>query len=493
MTKDEVLVCIFNYRHDDNAKRWVKLLNNNFTVKVLDSGNDHIEDEFIRFDNIYYSGLINEAKKLATEKPYKYIGIICSDVEIEDKYVNVLIEKVNNLENEKIGIWQPGLTKQSKHTWAYKKCLDEDKTRFIVSFIDGFCYFVCAELFTNELPPIDTSVNLYGYGIDLYLSLKSNEKDFINVIDTGVRVYHPEGTGYDDAIAHQQGDAYMTSMTGKNLMDFISQYKINRIEKNTGDIKDLFNIVWYVLCWNEMPILPFMIDYWKRIARKVVLYDNNSTDGTLDYLKAFDWIEVRPYPKSTDDTLNDRINYEIKNECWKEQKDKCVDFVLVTDLDEILWANNLASKLQFFKDNEVAVVRPQAYDFVSCEFPVHDGTLLHEQIRTCYRFPWWDKCILFAPDLVDEIGYTEGAHACKPKVKTFMWNSLDTFLFHFKYLSLEYLILKRYATRSRISEENIKNKWGTEYTYNKDQITEQFYERWTYAKKNDIMKVLGPK
>lgn len=492
MTKDEVLVCIFNYRHDDNAKRWKKMLENDFTTVVLDSGNDHKEKEFIQFDNIYYSGLINEAKSLAQKKQYKYVGIICSDVEIEDKYVERFIDTVKTLDEDHIGMWQPGLTKNSKRTWAYHKCFDEDNQRFFVSLIDGFCYFVRAELFTKVLPFVDTNQNLYGYGIDLFLSIQSKGQGG-NVIDTNVRVYHPDSKLYDDEEAHKQGDIYLTKLINKNLLEVISQYQVNRIMKNPDSIVKKFNIVWYVLCWNEMPILPFMIDYWKQIARKVIIYDNNSNDGTLEYLKAFDWIEVRPYPQSTNDTLNDRINYEIKNECWKEQKGKGVDFVLVTDLDEILWANNLASKLQFFKDNEFSVIQPQAYDFVSKEFPVHDGTLLHEQIRTCYRFPWWDKCILFAPDLVNEIGYTEGAHACKPQTITPTWSSYDAYLFHFKYLSLEYLIMKRYATRSRISRENIENKWGTEYTYNKEQIIEQFYERWTYAQKNDIMKILGPK
>ena len=131
------------------------------------------------------------------------------------------------------------------------------------------------------------------------------------------------------------------------------------------NIKEDFNIIWYVLCWNEMPILPFMIDYWKMIAKKVIVIDNNSTDGTLDYLRAFDWIEVKPYPINTNNTLNDDIHVRIKNDCWKEQKGKNVDFVIVSDLDEIIWSKNLYEDLKFFKDNKYAVVKPTGYDFVS--------------------------------------------------------------------------------------------------------------------------------
>ena len=245
-------------------------------------------------------------------------------------------------------------------------------------------------------------------------------------------------------------------------------------------IKNDFNIVWYVLCWNEMPILPFMIDYWKLIARKVIVYDNNSTDGTLDYLKSFDWIEVRPYPIKTNDTIDDGIHIQIKNDCWKEQKDKGVDFVIVSDLDEVIWAKDLYQNLQYFKSEKYAIVKPTGYDFISQEFPVHGDLLLHEQIETCCRIPMWDKCIFFQPDLVDEINYSPGGHTCSPVIKEGgkFGVSSQTFLFHFKYLSVEYLIMKRFATRGRLSENNIKNNWGFEYRFNKEQITNQFNERW---------------
>ena len=80
-----VLICIFNYKHDDNARRWLNLLSPHFDTYVLDSGNDNICKDFIQFSNIYYSGLFNETKKIVKNKPYKWIGIICSDVTIRDK------------------------------------------------------------------------------------------------------------------------------------------------------------------------------------------------------------------------------------------------------------------------------------------------------------------------------------------------------------------------------------------------------------------------
>ena len=260
-----------------------------------------------------------------------------------------------------------------------------------------------------------------------------------------------------------------------------------------SDITRDFNIVWYVLCWNEMPILPFVIDYWKQIARKVIVYDNNSTDGTLEYLKAFDWIEVRPYPFDTQNKLNDEIHYKIKNECWKEQKGKGVDFCIVSDLDEIIWSKNLYVEFSHYKQNNICLVQPIAFEFVSKTFPIHTDVLLHDQIKNCCRLEFWDKCILLSPDRIEETNYGPGSHWCDPKYnkeKYTIWKSRSLYLFHFKYLSLEYLIMKRFASKDRVSETNKTNNWGFEYEYTKDQIIEQFYERWAYAKNFTIDQVL---
>lgn len=53
------------------------------------------------------------------------------------------------------------------------------------------------------------------------------------------------------------------------------------------------NIVVYTFCYNEIQILPFVEQYWRRFASKVVVYDNGSTDGSLEFLSKVPCVEVR--------------------------------------------------------------------------------------------------------------------------------------------------------------------------------------------------------
>ena len=51
----------------------------------------------------------------------------------------------------------------------------------------------------------------------------------------------------------------------------------------------------YTLCWNEMDILPWVIDYWQKYASHVTVFDNGSTDGSPWLLGRYDWITVKPF------------------------------------------------------------------------------------------------------------------------------------------------------------------------------------------------------
>ena len=94
----------------------------------------------------------------------------------------------------------------------------------------------------------------------------------------------------------------------------------------------------YTLCYNELPILPFAIEYWKRFVDKVILYDNGSTDGSVQFLQNHysDFVEVRSFTYKDNNKIDDYELKWYKNNWWKEAKGK-YDYVIMCDLDEFFY------------------------------------------------------------------------------------------------------------------------------------------------------------
>lgn len=44
-------------------------------------------------------------------------------------------------------------------------------------------------------------------------------------------------------------------------------------------------VEWFTFCYNEIQILPFVVDYWKHMNAHVTVYDNESNDGSYEFLK----------------------------------------------------------------------------------------------------------------------------------------------------------------------------------------------------------------
>ena len=113
----------------------------------------------------------------------------------------------------------------------------------------------------------------------------------------------------------------------------------------------------YVVCWNEMDNIPFVVDYWKRFAERVIVYDNGSDDGSVEYLTQYPWIEVRQFKTNG---FDDTANMNIKNSCWKESIG-IADFVVVSDLDECLYSPVLETELDYMKANDITICGPRQY------------------------------------------------------------------------------------------------------------------------------------
>lgn len=237
------------------------------------------------------------------------------------------------------------------------------------------------------------------------------------------------------------------------------------------------NIDVYCLCWNEIKVLPFVIQYWKRFARHVYVYDNGSDDGSLELLAQYpDWITVIHY--ETNNTLNDIAYLQIKNNCWKVSD---ADWVCVCDMDECLYAKDIFGEIEKLEKEGVNVISPQWCDVWGDKFPEYDETkLCHEVIGGVNPSmqSHLHKCILFKPCDIKEINYGIGAHTCHPVgdnpkidfLKDKLW------LVHLKNLSADYRIERFKACAERLSDVNKKHGFGFHYNMKAEETRKEFEE-----------------
>lgn len=226
----------------------------------------------------------------------------------------------------------------------------------------------------------------------------------------------------------------------------------------------------HVLCWNEMALVPFVVDYWKRFARHVYVYDNHSTDGCVDELKKYDWIDVIPYGT---DEFDDWQNKNIKDTCWKGSD---ADWVWVSDFDECLFSHHLWDEIDKLEENGVTLVTPKWIEVVSStNLPEYEeGKLLHVLVDGGFVNAEGKKMLFFKPSQIKETNYDVGAHICRPSGNIKCANTLN--IIHFKNLGLQH-VMDRYAQyRPRMSKRNLVNGWGYQYNL-EEKAHREFFDK----------------
>ncbi len=151
-----------------------------------------------------------------------------------------------------------------------------------------------------------------------------------------------------------------------------------------------------------------------------------------------------------------------RNNCWKGSK---ADYVIVCDMDEFLYADNLLENLVLAKQQNVVFPVVVGYNMMSDTFTRNYDLPLPAQVRHGFKDRMFDKNIIFNPQKVVEINFSPGSHHCMPifSERPIKDPLVEFKLLHFKYLEKEYLYKKHQHISDRMSEVNKKHRYGEEY------------------------------
>lgn len=225
----------------------------------------------------------------------------------------------------------------------------------------------------------------------------------------------------------------------------------------------------HVLCWNEEKIIPHFLKHYENIVSNIIVYDNKSNDNSVKILKKHPKVTIVPY--DTNGEIRDDAYLQIKNNAWKKSKD--CDIVIVCDMDEFLYSDDLPQYMKDFNNSESTIIKPEGFDMVIKDFDITKSEYLLNDVQFGFEHNHFNKLCVFKPKKIIDINYNFGCHNAAP-VGTIVYHNKPIKLLHFKKIGLNYFLDKMRNYHKRMSKFNRDRALGFEYDFPIEKHREMF-------------------
>lgn len=211
-----------------------------------------------------------------------------------------------------------------------------------------------------------------------------------------------------------------------------------------------------------MRVLGFFFRHYENLVDRFVLFDDGSTDGTVEYARSKPNVEVRPFPHSVPDSFV-LSQQALQNQCWKESRG-VADWVIVTAIDEHIHHPDLKRYLETCKRRGVTYIPALGFTMISEYFPDPNEHLARTQ--TFGAPDWgWSKLRIFDPNAIEETHFAVGGHEARVEGRRVLPDRDELLLLHYKDLGVEYVRERHRALGGRLRPVDIKYRWGHQYFF----------------------------
>jgi Glycosyl transferase family 2 len=223
----------------------------------------------------------------------------------------------------------------------------------------------------------------------------------------------------------------------------------------------------YTLCWNDADMLPFLFRHYDPLVSRYFIFDDHSSDGSLDLMHAHPNVSVQPFVRSDPDSFT-LSELSISNEIWKRSRG-WADWVIVIDIDEHLFHPNISALLTRYKALGITIVPALGYQMISEESPRQDALLCETHTNGA---PWdiYSKLSLFDPSGITEINYDVGRHHASPTGRVIAPACDELLLLHYKFLGFERTHARHQRQRSGLRSKDLQNAWGYQYCWSEEEL-----------------------
>lgn len=194
----------------------------------------------------------------------------------------------------------------------------------------------------------------------------------------------------------------------------------------------------YAACWNEVKMLGFFFRHYDPWVDRYVMYDDGSTDGTLDILRGHPKVDLRTLDRTDPDSVM-RSQTAMFNSAWKQSRD-VADWVVLVDIDEHLHlagGADVRSYLAAQRGLGVTLIPALGFNMVSLDMPVDEGRLV-DVVRRGVAARALNKLLVFDPGAVEETTVGHGRHVAAPSGRLLLPARDELMLCHFRQLGLRH-------------------------------------------------------
>jgi hypothetical protein len=230
----------------------------------------------------------------------------------------------------------------------------------------------------------------------------------------------------------------------------------------------------YTITWNEMAMLAFFFRHYESWVDRFYIYDDGSTDGTLDLLRGKPNVEVRSFPRPHPDSFV-LSQQALQNQCWKESRG-VADWAIVTAIDEHLHHPDMANYLAGCREHGVTYIPALGYHMLTDEFPEADEHLARTRTIGAPDGDY-NKLRIFNPDAIEETSFVVGGHGATVEGRCIPPSRDEMLLLHYKDLGAAYAQARNRSLGERLGPTDHARNFGYQYFYSDEEYQRVLAER----------------
>ena len=225
----------------------------------------------------------------------------------------------------------------------------------------------------------------------------------------------------------------------------------------------------YTTCWDEADMLGFFFRHYDPWVDRFVVFDDGSTDGSLDILRAHPKVDLRAFDRTAPDSFV-LSHKTMQDEAWKESRGRA-DWVVVTAIDEHLHVRGrpMAEYLAEQAACGTTLVPALGFDMHHPVLPPDRGLLTDTVTRGRPRIVF-NKLSIFDPAALRETGFGPGRHAAAPVGRLRLPERDEAMLWHYKHLGFERNAGREAAQALRLGPVDAANGYGQQYLWPKARL-----------------------